>query len=225
MTAPSTIADAPLPDLVRRWMAGWTSQRRLTSTELLGHPLVRVAAPSRETELIAVDPTGDELPALLDAIRGEPTAMLTVFTALDAERPALDPTTLGRGVRIERDTETLMTVALADPDGAPPPAGLRVGLAEKPHVTRIRLLDGETVAAWGSVGLVGADAVFDRIETVVAYQRRGIGSWMMRALTRRARALGAVDGLLTASADGAALYAALGWTARGRMASLLGTAD
>ena len=80
-----------------------------------------------------------------------------------------------------------------------------------------RFLDGDVVAAEGQVGVVGRDAVFDRIGADAAYRRRGLGTVVMGALTRWAMAQGCRRGILAASRDGQELYGRLGWSAAGAM--------
>jgi predicted GNAT family acetyltransferase len=70
---------------------------------------------------------------------------------------------------------------------------------------------GEELAARGSVAVVGEYAVYDRIVTEEGYRRRGLGSYVMRALTAAVLEDDITTGLLMASADGRALYAFLGW--------------
>jgi GNAT superfamily N-acetyltransferase len=75
------------------------------------------------------------------------------------------------------------------------------------------------------VGVLGSDAVFDRVETSPAHRRRGLGHHVMGALTGWAVDQGATEGLLAASADGAGLYTSLGWDASLAMWSLMGVVD
>ena len=85
--------------------------------------------------------------------------------------------------------------------------------------------DGERVAAEGTVGVLGTDAVFDAVETSPGHRRLGLGRHVMSALTAWAVDQGATTGLLAASADGAGLYGSLGWDTTLEMWSLMGAAD
>jgi GNAT superfamily N-acetyltransferase len=60
--------------------------------------------------------------------------------------------------------------------------------------------------------MVGASAVFDRIETAVAHRRRGLGRAVMGALDALARERGVGERLLVATDAGRRLYLQLGWT-------------
>lgn len=96
------------------------------------------------------------------------------------------------------------------------PAALPAGYAarfETEHGAQlVRLTDaaGET-AAIGRVAVHGATAVFDRIETMEAHRRKGLGSALMHALDALAVRAGVTERLLVATEAGRALYASLGW--------------
>jgi GNAT superfamily N-acetyltransferase len=91
------------------------------------------------------------------------------------------------------------------------------------HRTTYTLESGDALAAVGTVGQVGEVATFDRIETMPAFQRRGLGRHVMAALTAQAVGRGATHGVLAASADGRQLYSSIGWQARLEMLSVMGT--
>ncbi|CCH16947.1 GNAT family N-acetyltransferase [Micromonospora lupini] len=74
----------------------------------------------------------------------------------------------------------------------------------------VRHESGE-VAARGTMGLAGTDAVADRIETMPAHRRKGLASAVMSALVRSAIEEGVEQGILIASEDGQRLYRTLGW--------------
>ena len=82
----------------------------------------------------------------------------------------------------------------------------------------------DEVAASGRVFVVGHTAIFDKIVTSPTYQRRGLGSFIMKALAAQAFEHDVDSGLLLASLDGQKLYSHLGW----RMVShvlMLSTSD
>jgi GNAT superfamily N-acetyltransferase len=70
----------------------------------------------------------------------------------------------------------------------------------------------EAVAASGRVFVVGDTAVFDKIVTEPAFQRRGLGSFIMKALAAQSFEHDVENGLLLASRDGQKLYSHLGWS-------------
>jgi GNAT superfamily N-acetyltransferase len=84
---------------------------------------------------------------------------------------------------------------------------------------------GETLAASGRVFVVGETAVFDKIITEPAFQRRGLGSFIMRALAAKAFEHDVQTGLLLASLDGQKLYSHLGWTTVSRVLMLSASRD
>jgi GNAT superfamily N-acetyltransferase len=91
------------------------------------------------------------------------------------------------------------------------------------HQLKYVVEHGERVAAEGYVGVRGADAVYDAVETTPAYQRRGLGRHVMAALSNRAVERGATSGILAATASGRLLYESLGWAPALAMWSLMGT--
>jgi len=82
----------------------------------------------------------------------------------------------------------------------------RAGLA---HV-RVRAPDG-TLAAAGHLALDSRRAIYDRIVTDDAHQRRGLGRAVMHALQAVAHAHGRHAGVLVATPMGRTLYESLGW--------------
>ncbi|WP_170137750.1 GNAT family N-acetyltransferase [Chitinophaga dinghuensis] len=75
---------------------------------------------------------------------------------------------------------------------------------------RIFTSSGE-LAALGSIAMVGEYAIFDRIATEPAHQRKGLGSAVMTALSNMVIQQGATTGLLVATTQGKALYSTLNW--------------
>jgi GNAT superfamily N-acetyltransferase len=67
-----------------------------------------------------------------------------------------------------------------------------------------------SVAASGHAAELDGVFIYDRIVTDAAHRRRGLGRALMNALQDSRRSAGSRQ-VLTATADGRALYAALGW--------------
>jgi GNAT superfamily N-acetyltransferase len=80
------------------------------------------------------------------------------------------------------------------------------------HV-RVVAPDGAPAAS-GHVALGARLAIYDRIVTEPAHQRRGLGRAVMHALQALARAHGRHEGVLVATDQGRALYESLGWRLR-----------
>ncbi len=80
---------------------------------------------------------------------------------------------------------------------------------QEDNITTARLLTtGKEVAAIGRVVQVDSFAVYDRIETHPDHRRRGLASFIMKALENAA---GKQEGLLVATGEGRSLYETLGW--------------
>ena len=75
---------------------------------------------------------------------------------------------------------------------------------------RVLAPDGELAAA-GHIALDEHLAIYDRIVTEAAHQRRGLGRAVMHALQALARAHGRHAGVLVATDEGRCLYETLGW--------------
>jgi GNAT superfamily N-acetyltransferase len=71
--------------------------------------------------------------------------------------------------------------------------------------------DDGSLAASGHLALDERFAIYDRIVTDPAHQRRGLGRAVMHALQALARAHGRRANVLVATAEGRALYESLGW--------------
>ncbi len=206
-------------ELVMRWVRGWAHVHAHHIDDVDGWPLVRVSRPSRDTEIVCVDPGRATFERLARHTARDPREMLTVFARDLAgyQAPPLPP-----GLRVDRDDELFMTTTLKPSPVPMPPGYTPRWIVDGPRA--IYCLDAAgRVAAEGSVGLLGNDAVFDAIETSPAHQRRGLGRHIMGALTIWAFDHGATDGLLAASADGAGLYGSLGWDTTLAMWSLMGS--
>lgn len=205
--------------VIDEWIATWIHLRDITASEVDGWPLVHVAGPSRETELVCVDPGVDAFVDLTRHVAGDPRAMLTVVA--DDVGPYLTAR-LPAGVRIDRDDECLMSTRLHDEPIPALPPDLTFRWEVDDHRTTYTLESGRAVAAVGTVGVLGVLATFDRVETTPAFRRRGLGRHVMTALTVQAMGRGATHGVLAASAQGRQLYDTLGWRARLEMLSVMG---
>ncbi|MCW2749556.1 MAG: hypothetical protein JWR83_666 [Aeromicrobium sp.] len=208
-----------LTDLATRWVEAWTYARGLDVSQVNGWPLARVGSATRETEIVCIEPGAEALAALMPHIAGDPRAMLTVIAGDIAPYTSL---ALPPAVRVDRDDETLMvwTLAAAPLPAIDPTFSTRwetVGRQLKYVVEH-----EDRVAAEGYIGVLGADAVYDAVETTPAYQRQGLGRHVMAALTERAVERGATSGMLAATASGRLLYESLGWRPALAMWSLMG---
>jgi hypothetical protein len=74
------------------------------------------------------------------------------------------------------------------------------------------------LASSARLAACGRFGVLDRVRTRAADQRRGLGRAVLTALGNRALAEGVTTGLSSATAEGRALYSALGWAVSGELA-------
>jgi GNAT superfamily N-acetyltransferase len=208
-------------DLVMRWVRAWAHVRGLEVDQVDGWPLVHVLGPSRDTEIVCVDPGPAAFERLAEHVADDPRAMLTVF---GRDLGAYRASPLPSGSRVDRDDELFMTWMLVSSPNDVPDGFVARWLVEGPRAV-YSLDDGERVAAEGTVGVHETDAVFDAVETSPGHRRLGLGRHVMSALTAWAVGQRATTGLLAASADGARLYGSLGWDTTLEMWSLMGVAD
>lgn len=187
--------------LVERWVGGWCDSRRMPGGREGEGWLIEVAAETRSLEYISAAPTLPELHRLVTATSA-PNVWLTLVgeldrRSLDAVAP-LDPVTSG---------ECMMTTRVL-----PVEVPERVHLEEDGRVAHARIEVGGELAARGQAAVRGGDVVFDRIETLPDFRRRGLGRLIMTGLTGWAAETGATAGLLMASVSGRRLYDSLGWS-------------
>lgn len=200
-------------ELLAAWGRGWTVTRGTTAPEPLadGAWRIEVGLPGHRRR--------DLLPAW-------PAERLQAWAATIAAPGAwikalIDPAELHLPAGWARHaTEYLMSAPLAGgdvPDLAP---GYRADLTQHGDMLacELRAADGQR-AARALVGLTGRHAVFDQVVTEPAHRRLGLGRHAMGRLAQAARARGADTGLLVATEEGRALYAALGWRVESLMAA------
>lgn len=206
-------------ELTQRWITAWVHVRSLEVSQLDGWPLVHTRSRTRESELICSDPGPEAFMTLTRHIDGDPRAMLTVI-AEDIEPYA--SLQLPPGVRVDRDDETLMTVQLTPVATPTHDSSLRSRWDIEGNSVTLRLETGDSVAAEGTIGVLGDVAVFDAIETSPRFRRRGLGRSVVSMLTSYALDHDATNGLLAATSQGRMLYESLGWDVALRMRSLMG---
>ncbi|HWL50066.1 MAG TPA: GNAT family N-acetyltransferase [Acidimicrobiia bacterium] len=205
-------------ELVMRWVRAWAHVRELRVEDVDGWPLVHVRGPSRDTEIVCVDPGRAAFEQLARHAAHDPREMLTVF---GRDLAIYHASPLPSGLRVDRDDEVFMTTTLT-PSPTLLPNGFTARWDVHGPIATYALDDGARIAAEGTAGVLGSDAVFDAVETSPGHRRRGLGRHVMGALTAWAVDQGATGGLLAASVDGAGLYTSLGWDTSLAMWSLMG---
>ena len=214
-----------LTRLVDTWIDGFATSRSVPVRRRDGVTEVEVGGTERRLELVLVEPDTHLLRETLRRLVGTSDVWSTIFT-----REAAAHVELPAGVRVVLAEEVLMTVDPVDlvtvglPSAAAPPSW-ELDLTASGERVAVRLLDGDRVAARGQLGLVGTDAIFDRIGTEPDYRRRGLATVVMDALAAWAVSRGARRGILAASVEGQALYRRLGWAPVARMLTVAGAAE
>ena len=202
-------------DIVRRWLEGWRLCRGLEPVIEYDDAYAAVLRlPGRERELFARSDDAEAVDRLARALPAD--TWLTVATQGGHE---IARRLAAAGARPFDEQKTLMSIDLHQH----PLATAEFESAGPLEYARV-LIDG-TVAAHGMVAIVGDDAVMHDIQTDPAYRRRGLGSTVMGALSRRALERGASTGLLMATTDGFHLYRKLGWLPEATMVTASGDAS
>ncbi|WP_329487388.1 GNAT family N-acetyltransferase [Kitasatospora sp. NBC_01246] len=198
-------------NVVRSWVDGWVVSRSAAPpiVEPWGYT-VDVGLTDHVTRHV-LDATGDavreaDVRKVAGAVRARGT-WLKVFAD-----PAVIAPWLGPDWWVDDEPAFLMTVRLTPAPGLTAPAGYRLRTWARGEVVRalVTAEDG-ALAARGQIGVCGATAVADQIETSAEHRRKGLGSLVMRALAGAAHDRGAQTGVLAGTPDGRALYSTLGW--------------
>lgn len=206
--------------LLQVWVAGWAGCRGYQTATEGRFPSALRSETSGEWEYFASDPTDEEFAVLAAKTAEVPARGLTILTNDPGRYAAL----AGRhGLNVTSDTQTMMIVDMETQDAEDPwlsddDLALTTTTQNGVHYAEVR--SGETLAASGRVFVVGDTAIFDRIITEPAFQRRGLGSFIMRALAAQAFGHDVQNGLLLASEDGQKLYSHLGWSMVARVLML-----
>ncbi|MCX5400331.1 GNAT family N-acetyltransferase [Streptomyces sp. NBC_00102] len=201
---------------IRRWLTGWTVARSLPQAEPVasaGDGLRSTCdQPGREVEVIAL--RADEEPQSVARLAAVVAAeRRTTWLTVPTLRPAAVEAAVGAaGLELVHKSEWFMAIDLAEHPQHAPAAPYEREVRTDGPITIVSLRDASgEVAARGTIAVVGAEAIADRIETDPAHRRRGLGRATMSALVEAAVAQGARTGLLIASEEGQHLYSSLGW--------------
>lgn len=202
-----------------RWLAGWSAATGHPWTDLDGVVRIETLVESRRIEYLLVEPSQVALDDITTRIGGDRRDVVTIFTG----RPA-DYLVPQAGLTIDRDDEALMVSSLSTQSPRLPDEFETLWEHQGERIT-LSVLRGDELVAAGNVAVVGHDAIFDRIETMPRFRRRGLGRSVMQLLGDRAVARGARTGILAASADGQRLYDQLGWQHECAMLMFRGAPD
>lgn len=199
--------------LAAEWVAGWCISRGFDPAEPVGQAFWTYPhEDGRDRELLWPNPDRPIDADLLATIGASPTP--TWVTVATNDVSAMQGTLVERGVVPAGWPEWLMSVRLDTLPQAQCPDGFDCRLEQRGQVIFAEIRTREhQLACSGQLALSpGGGAVADRIVTEEEFRRRGLGRHLMCRLNQAARDAGATHGLLIASSDGHALYAALGWT-------------
>lgn len=222
---PPTSGPATVTDLVRAWADGWVVSRQ--AAEPVAQPWGwSIDVGTFKEAGRAILPAADEATVReLARSTAAPGRWLKVFLPEVSVAPeaagaaeALATPWLGPDWAVDLPgflmSTPLRTAALRVPDGYRLREWTRGGVLR----TAVFAADG-SLAARGQLAPTGATAVADQIETAPSHRRRGLGSLVMTSLHNRAVERGADTGILVGTAEGRALYEAVGWHTHAPMVS------
>lgn len=197
--------------LLEVWVAGWAGCRGYQTSVEGRFPAALRADTTGEWEYFAHDPSDDEFAALAAKTAEAPARILTVLTN---DMARFMPLAEKHGLNVTSASQAMMIADMESQDVEDPwlpDDDLKLFTSEEDGIHHAVVRAGDTVAASGRVFVVDGTAVFDKIVTEPAFQRRGLGSLIMKALAAQAIGPGVENGLLLASLDGQKLYSHLGW--------------
>jgi GNAT superfamily N-acetyltransferase len=198
--------------LVEIWVTGWAGCRGYETRMDGRFPAVLRADTTKEWEYYAHDPSDTEFSELAAKTAEAEARILTILTNDVARYHYLAGQ---QGLNVTSASQTMMIVDMETQDSEDPwlaDEDLKLSTSNEDGVHHAVVRSGDTLAASGRVFVVGHTAVFDKIIVEPAFQRRGLGSFIMRALAAQAFEHDVENGLLLASLDGQKLYSHLGWT-------------
>ncbi|MDN3482646.1 N-acetyltransferase [Arthrobacter sp. APC 3897] len=197
-------------DLLETWVSGWAQARGYRTRREGRFPAAFLHDKTNDWEYFALEPSHDEFAALASSARKSPGRLFTIVTARVNE---IHGAALVYGLNVRSANEVFMTLDMTgqDIEDPLPLDGFESETVRGGTVGTVTVTAGGEPAARGSVAIVDGYAVYDRIVTEPGFRRRGLGSYVTRALTAVAMEHDADTGLLVATADGLELYTYLGW--------------
>ena len=197
--------------LLEVWVAGWAGCRGYETRKEGRFPAALRADTTHDWEYFAHDPSDSEFAELAAKTAEVPARILTVLTNDVARYTFLAQK---HGLNVTSASQTMMIVDMETQDSEDPwlsDESLNLVTSKVNGVHHAVVQAGEELAASGQVFVADHTAIFDKIVTEPDYQRRGLGSFIMKALAALAFEHDVETGLLLASLDGQKLYSHLGW--------------
>ena len=197
-------------DLLETWVAGWAHARGYRTRREGRFPAAFLHDKTNDWEYFALEPSHDEFAALASSARKSPGRLFTIITGRLNE---IDGAALVHGLNVRSADEAFMTLDMTgqDIEDPLPLDGFDTETVRNGTLGTVTVTSEGRPAARGSVAMVEGYAVYDGIITEPEFRRRGLGSYVMRALTAVALEHDVDTGLLVATADGLELYRYLGW--------------
>ena len=188
------------PDLLAVWTRGWTLTRGV-GTPVRDGAAWRIEVGAHDQLRRFVFGAADMQVTARAEMISEPNVLLKVCADAAAVRPLLP------SGWVVRPPGFMMTLEGRMREGDPP-TGCRAAFETVDGVLFCWMtVDGVEVARGRAVAIDGL-TIFDRIAVEPDWRRRGLGGEVMRRLQAET---GPDRGVLVATADGRALYSALGW--------------
>jgi GNAT superfamily N-acetyltransferase len=197
--------------LLEVWVAGWAGCRGYETRKEGRFPAALRTDKTGDWEYFAHDPSDAEFAELAAKTAEAPDRILTILSNDLARYTFLANQ---HGLNVTSASQTMMIVDMQTQDAEDPwlaDEDLTSSTSYEGGVHRAAVRSGEALAASGQVFVAGTTAVFDKIVTEPGFQRRGLGSFIMKALAAQAFEHDVENGLLLASLDGQKLYSHLGW--------------
>ena len=198
-------------DLLETWVSGWAQARGYQMRHEGRFPAALLHDRTNDWEYFALEPSHDEFAALASSARHSPTRLFTIITTRVDE---IYGAATVYGLQVRSTDEVLMIADMSGQDVEAPVLPwdeFETATGREGNVASVTVLSEGRPVARGRVAVVDGYAVYDRIVTEPEFRRRGLGSYVMRALTAAALEEDADSGLLIASAAGQELYRYLGW--------------
>ncbi|MFE7839186.1 GNAT family N-acetyltransferase [Streptomyces sp. NPDC057474] len=198
--------------IVRAWVDGWIVSRGAAPPAVEPWGCTVDMGMAHHVTRHVFSATNDEVEEAVVRKVADAVTGAGIWLKVFAEPSKVTPW-LGEGWWVDPEPGCLMSVRLrAHEAPASVPDGYRLRTWSCGGVTRVMVAapDGSW-AARGQIAATGATAVVDQIETSPDQRRRGLGTVVMRTLTRAAVEQGAEVGVLGGTPDGRALYESLGW--------------
>lgn len=197
--------------LVRTWVDGWARTRGYGVVHDGNVHTVGSHDDDGDSETVLFRWSEHELRRAASAAAADPHHLLTLISDVAAAAPSLESVT---DLELISDQERLMVTDMAVQDVETPivPDSCTVARETFEGWTLLTVIQAGQVVARGRMAAVDGCAVLDRIYTASTHRRRGLGTFVTRALLAIGHEHDTDTGLLVATGRGVDLYEHLGWT-------------